>query len=61
MNTSYNHADFIGMCLDSDDDYEPYGYYTEALQATDSDYQEAPDRSIECMLFGPHNGYMFHE
>jgi len=63
MNSSYNHADFIGMCLESDDDYEPYGYHAEMLQAvgsSDSDL-EMTDKSIECILFGPNNGYMFHE
>jgi len=51
------------MCLESDDDYEPYGYHAEMLQAvgsSDSDL-EMTDKSIECILFGPNNGYMFHE
>lgn len=59
MNTSYNHADFIGMCLESDDDYEPYGYNAEMLQPVEHEPAQAPDKSIECMLFGPSPGFLF--
>lgn len=61
MNSSYNHADFIDMCLDSDDDYEPYGYNTATLQAVDDTAAVATDKSIECILFAPNPGYMFHD
>ena len=36
MNTSYNYSDFIGLSLDSNDDYESYGYDMEALQAVEA-------------------------
>ena len=61
MNTSYNHADFIGMYLDSDDDYEPYGYNVEMLQPVTGDSTVATDKSIECILFSPNPGYLFYD
>ena len=62
MNNSYNHADFIGMYLDSDDDYEPYGYTGEMLQSVDSStIDAAPDKSIECILFAPSPGHLFYD
>lgn len=60
MNTSYNHADFIGLSLDSDDDYEPYGYGTQ-LMPVESDRTERTDKSIECVLFAPSPGHLFYE
>jgi len=36
MNTSYNYSDFIGLSLESNDDYEPYGYDMTQLQAVET-------------------------
>ena len=51
MNTSYNYSDFIGLSLDSNDDYEPYGYDMETLQAVEVAQSSGPDRSIESVMF----------
>jgi hypothetical protein len=52
MNTSYNCTDFIGLSLDSDEDYEPYGYGQESLQTIDSSMAHADaEPSIEAVLF----------
>ena len=51
MNTSYNYSDFIGLSLDSNDDYEPYGYDMEALQTIEHAKSSTSDRSIESVIF----------
>lgn len=51
MNTSYNYSDFIGLSLDSSDDYEPYGYDMEALQTVEYAQKRGADRSIESVIF----------
>ena len=51
MNTSYNYSDFIGLSLDSSDDYEPYGYDMEALQTVEYAQTGGADRSIESVMF----------
>ena len=51
MNTSYNHADFIGMSLESDEDYEPYGYTSEMLQTIEESSTQQSAPSIESVLF----------
>lgn len=51
MNTSYNYSDFIGLSLDSNDDYEPYGYDMERLQAVEAAQTCGADRSIESVMF----------
>lgn len=61
MNTSYNHADFIGMCLESDEDHEPYGYNLDTLETMQDTSDKQVDKSIECILFAPGSGYLFHD
>ena len=51
MNASYNYSDFIGLSLDSNDDYEPYGYDMETLQAVEAAQSTAAERSIESVIF----------
>jgi hypothetical protein len=51
MNTSYNYSDFIGLSLDSNDDYEPCGYDMERLQAVEVTQSSGTDRSIESVIF----------
>ncbi len=51
MNTSYNYSDFIGLSLDSSDDYEPYGYDMERVQAVEAAQTCGADRSIESVMF----------
>jgi hypothetical protein len=51
MNTSYNYSDFIGLSLDSNDDYEPYGYDMEALQTIEHAQATDADKSIEAVMF----------
>jgi hypothetical protein len=51
MNTSYNYSDFIGLSLESNDDYEPYGYDMERLQAVELAQSSGADRSIESIMF----------
>lgn len=51
MNTSYNYSDFIGLSLDSNDDYEPYGYDMETLQAVEYAQSPGADLSIESVMF----------
>ena len=51
MNSSYNYSDFIGLALDSNDDYEPYGYDMERLQAVEVAQTSGADRSIESVMF----------
>ncbi|MGB5279581.1 MAG: hypothetical protein WBO73_09475 [Gammaproteobacteria bacterium] len=51
MNSSYNYSDFIGLSLESNDDYEPYGYDMKALQTVESAQTSDADRSIESILF----------
>lgn len=40
MNTSINYSGFVDMCLDSDDDFEPYGY---------SDTSESLEKVYNCI------------
>ena len=49
MNTSYNYSDFIGLSLDSSEDYEPYGYDMERLQAVEVAQTSGADRSIDVL------------
>lgn len=51
MNTSYNYSDFIGLSLESNDDYEPYGYDMERLQTVEVAQSSGADRSIESVMF----------
>ena len=51
MNSSYNYSDFIGLALESNDDYEPYGYDMERLQAVETAQSSGADRSIESVMF----------
>jgi len=51
MNASYNDSDFIGLSPESNDDYEPYGYDTERLQAVEIAQASSADRSIESVMF----------
>ena len=51
MNTSYTYSDFNGLSLDSNDDYEPYGYDMERLQAVEVAQTSGADRSIESVMF----------
>ena len=53
MNSSYNYSDFIGLSLESNDDYEPYGYDMEALQTVETAQTSSADRSIESILLAP--------
>ena len=52
MNSSYNYSDFVGLSLESNDDYEPYGYDMERLQAVEIAQTSGADRSIESVIFG---------
>ena len=51
MNTSYNYSDFVGLSLDSNDDYEPYGYDMEVLQTVERAQYRSPEQSIESVIF----------
>ena len=51
MNSSYNFSDFIGLSLESNDDYEPYGYDMERLQTVEVAQSSGADRSIESVIF----------
>ncbi len=53
MNSSYNYSDFVGLALESNDDYEPYGYDMETLQTVQTAQTSSADRSIESILFAP--------
>jgi hypothetical protein len=61
MNTSYNYTDFIGLSLDSSDDYEPYGYDTEALQTIEHAQSRDADRSIESVMFARNMDKSFYD
>ena len=49
MNNSYNYADFIELSLNSDDDFEPYGYEPQ-LQVRTYEHESAPESRVEHML-----------
>jgi hypothetical protein len=51
MNSSYNYSDFIGLSLESNDDYEPYGYDMETLQTVETVQESSVDRAVESILF----------
>ncbi len=51
MNSSYNYSDFASLSVESSDDYEPYGYQTEALQTYDAVETAGTDKSIEAVIF----------
>lgn len=59
MNTSYNYADFVSMSITSDDDYEPYGYQSDAELLEDG-YTPAENR-IENMLLNHSKYYIYCE
>ena len=61
MNTSYNYSDFIGLSLDSDDDYEPYGYDMERLQSVEVAQTSGADRSIESVIFARNMDMNFYD
>jgi hypothetical protein len=61
MNTSYNYSDFIGLSLDSSDDYEPYGYDMERLQAVEVAQTSGADRSIEAVIFARNTDMNFYD
>lgn len=61
MNTSYNYSDFIGLSLDSNDDYEPYGYDMEALQTVEHAHTSGTDRSIESVMFARNLDKSFYD
>lgn len=50
MNTSYNYADFVGLSLESSDDYEPYGY-APGLQEIEITGHTGASASIESVIF----------
>jgi len=51
MNSSYNYSDCIGLSLESNNDYQPYGYDMERLQAVEVAQTPGADRSIESVMF----------
>ena len=61
MNSSYNYSDFIGLSLESNDDYEPYGYDMERLQAVEIAQTSGADRSIESVIFGGNMDRHFYD
>jgi hypothetical protein len=61
MNSSYNYSDFIGLSLDSSDDYEPYGYDMERLQAVEVAQTSGADRSIEAVIFAHNKDMNFYD
>jgi hypothetical protein len=52
MNSSYNISDFVGLSLESGEDYEPYGY-APGLHEIDTSgrYGHTNRSSIECVIF----------
>ena len=61
MNASYNYSDFIGLSLDSNDDYEPYGYDMERLQAVEVAQASGADRSIESIMLARNKDMNFYD
>jgi nitrate reductase beta subunit len=61
MNTSYNYSDFIGLSLESNDDYEPYGYDMERLQSVEVAQTSGADRSIESVMFAQNMDMNFYD
>jgi nitrate reductase beta subunit len=61
MNTSYNYSDFIGLSLESNDDYEPYGYDMERLQSVEVAQTSGADRSIESVIFAQNMDMNFYD
>ena len=61
MNSSYNYSDFIGLSLDSNDDYEPYVYDMEALQTVEYTQSNGADRSIESIMFARNIDKSFYD
>ena len=60
MNNSHNYADFVGMSLHSDEEFEPYGYQLE-LQTASTPQESTVDNRIEHMLFSHHKYYIYCE
>lgn len=61
MNNSYNYADFIGMSLTSNEEFEPYGYQQELQQLTPHSQESNIESGIEHMLFGQHKYHNYYE
>ena len=61
MNSSYNYSDFIGLALDSNDDYEPYGYDMERLQTVETTHAYTNERSIESVIFASNINKDFYD
>jgi len=61
MNTSYNYSDFIGLSLDSNDDYEPYGYDMERLHAVEVAQSTGANQSIESVMFASNMDKNFYD
>ncbi len=58
MNNSYNYTDFVGMSVNSDDEFEPYGYPAENTQFVEDTSIEA---RIENMLLNHSKYYIYCE
>lgn len=55
MNNKHNYADFVGMSLTSNDEFEPYGYEPE-LQLATYEFETPQEKRIENMLLN-HSKY----
>jgi hypothetical protein len=53
MSKSYNYADFVGLSLESSDDYEPYGYAPglHEVETIGNHGSANAATSIECIIF----------
>lgn len=61
MNNSYNYADFIGMSITSDDEFETHSYHQELQPASSYPQEPSIDSGIEHMLFGHHKYHIYCE
>lgn len=53
MNSNYNISDFVGLCRESGDDYEPYGYAPglHEIEINGKYGHASASTSIECVIF----------
>lgn len=61
MNNSYNYADFIGMSLASEDEFESSGYQRELQTVAVCSQETAAEKHIENMLFSHHKYHIYCE
>jgi len=61
MDNSYSNTDFVEMSLNSNDEFEPYGYQANLQLASCIAEQSAQEKRIENMILSHSKYYAYYE